>query len=221
MRRKKRAETRSMLLQIEELIEGKKFQAALPLAEEAIRIYPNEPLIYTALAICCAETKDVPNAIDILLAAVRRFPKNHDLLFELGETFNSARRLAEAEDAYRKALDLTPRESMHGRSQSYNGLAVALWEQQHRSDALLTWKLAIKADPRNAVARENLRKCTNEFNEPVAPSKVFNDLYHFQKIQTDRFFHARGREGFESPDEAQRIVSAIMTAWNKHLAPRG
>ncbi len=210
-----------MLLQIEKLIDGKKFQAALPLAEEAIRIYPDEPLFYTALAICYSETKDVPNAIDILLAGVRRFPKDHDLLFELGETFNSARRFGEAEDAYRKALDLTPRESTKERSECYNGLAVALWGQYNRSDALLMWKQAVKEDPRNAVARENLRESTNEYNEPAAPSKVFNDLYHFQRIHTDRYFHARGREGFESPEEAQRVIGAIMTAWNRHLAPRG
>ncbi len=215
------AETRSVLIQIQKLICQKKFREAHPLAEEAVGRYPDEPLLYTALAICHCETNDVPKAIDVLQTAVGRFPESGDLMFDLADTLNSAGRYREAEDAYRKALDLTPRESTKERSECYNGLAVALWEQQHRSDALLMWKQAIKEDPRNAVARENLRHCTNEFNEPAASSKLFNDLYHFQRIQTERYFHAHGREGFESPEEAQRVLGAIMTAWNKHMAPHG
>lgn len=92
---------------------------------------------------------------------------------------------------------------------------------QKQDEALKMWKRAIQENPRNQIARKNLKECTNQYNEPAAPSPVFNDLYHFQRIQTERYFQRHGIEAFASKEEAERVLDAIRVARNRDVASRG
>ena len=209
------------LLAVQKLIEQRKFKQALPLAEELMHIYPDDPMVYSPVAICYSRIGDAKRSLDLLRTARQKFPKNYDILYYLAETLNQLEQYENSEKVYRDAIGLTPKEFKQERSQCYNGLGVSLWEQRFRKEALDAWKLAIKENPRNVIARKNLAECTNEYNEPAAPSSLHNDLYHFQKIQSELYFSTKGITAFNSPEEAQRVLSIIMCAWNKHLAPRG
>jgi Flp pilus assembly protein TadD len=120
------------LLQIEKYIVQKKFGMALAKAEVLVRLYPDDPIVYSPAAICYSEMGDEKKALDVLRTAQKRFPKNPDILYYLAETLNQLERYEEAEKVYREALDLTPAEFKEERSQCYNGLGVSLWEQHFR-----------------------------------------------------------------------------------------
>ena len=83
------------------------------------------------------------------------------------------------------------------------------------------WREALREDPTNIPARKNLEEFRNEFNEAATPGAVFDDLYHFQQIQTECYLAERGKRKFESKKEMELVLGAILEVWNTHLAPRG
>ena len=75
-------------------------------------------------------------------------------------------------------------------------------------------------DPSNDAAKEMLRLHTNQYGEPSSPTPAFDDVYHFQNIQTEKYFHANNKKGFADLEEASRITGLITKAWNDLVAPR-
>lgn len=205
---------------IGKLIKKRKFKKALPLVDSLMARFPDELELWTAQAICYSETGRTGRALTILRKARTRFPRDHFVLYALAETLVKTEEFEEAERAYHVALEETPPGLKQERSECYNGLGVALWAQHKRDDALDMWKRAVEEDPGNKIAQRNLEQFTNEYNEPTPPSPVFDDPYHFQRIQTERYLKQVGREIFQNDKEAERVIGAIFQAWNDHVAPR-
>src|SRR5215472_1687931 len=69
----------------------------------------------------------------------------------LGRAYEAQHRYAEAEDAYRRAIELEPQKaSLH------NSLGVDLLKQGHRERAVREFKVALEVDPVNQTAAANL-----------------------------------------------------------------
>jgi hypothetical protein len=108
----------------------------------------------------------------------------------------------------------------HERSECLNGLGVVLWRQHKRDEALEVWRRALDEDPANKIARKNLDKFTNEYNEPATLVGAFDDPNHFRTIQTELYLQQQGKTEFSTKEETMEVIGAILQAWNEHLAPR-
>jgi hypothetical protein len=105
------------------------------------------------------------------------------------------------------------------RSDCLNDLGALSWEFNFRDVALVYWRLAIKEYPKNIKAKENLKNCSNKYGEPASPNKLFDDIYHFQKIHTRKYFEIKDKIEFSSPEEVNKIVGIINETWNKYIDP--
>lgn len=209
------------LLQLQQLFEHKKYREAIPLAEELIEAYPDNAFMHVSLGICYSESGDDKKAVDMFIKARKRFPTDPEIPYYLAEIYNRSGRYPESEKAFREAIELTPVAKQIERSECYNGLGAVLWKLSRREEAIEAWKHAIKENPDNRIAQKNLKEFTNEYKKPASPSKVFDDLYHFQWIQMERYFISKGITSFGTKEEAERVLESIRLAWNKHVALRG
>lgn len=204
---------------VNKLIDQGKFSKAIPLLEELIKEYPDEPLLYRDLAMCYEETDNAERGIAVAKQAVDLFPNDLDVLVDYAEILYFDKHFAEAEQAYRNAIAVAGPERKRAQADLSVGLGEALWQQSKRDDALAAWKKALEMVPDHEGAHSRLEMFTNEYGEPKRFGP-FDDVWHFHKIMSERYFKQVGRTEFETKKEAERVHSAIMQAWNKSVVPR-
>ncbi len=212
---------KSDLERICKLMDKGRFRQVITPLKRLVVEYPDTPAPILLLSACLSEIGKSNEALKFLQDAEKRFPNHFDILYHIAETLVELKEYEKAEPYYRRSLDVTPARLTEERSGCYVGLGASLWEQHKRDEALQMWRLALGFDPNNDVARQNLEALTNEYKEPSAPSRVFDDLYHFQEIHQERYLKQHGRKEFETLEEANRVMEAIRVAWNQHIAPRG
>ncbi len=212
--------TRTMR-RIHRLIQEKNFRRALPLAAGIARNYPSDALSHVAHSICEAELGSYEKALDILALANLTIPDDRLIIFQTAETLNHLERYEQAEGIFERALTLSANGTPRDRSECLNGLGSVQWKQGKRDDAIIAWKHAVAEDPTYVIPRKNLDELTNEYAEPVSASPTHDDLNHFQKIHTTRYFAGCGHGIFETMKEAEQVFGAIIAAWNELMAPRG
>jgi tetratricopeptide (TPR) repeat protein len=79
-------------------------QEAVELLEEAVAAEPNNPWAQRNLGGCLLALKEVDRAISCLLRATQLNPKDQQAFFGLGEAYQVAERLEDADDAYRQVI---------------------------------------------------------------------------------------------------------------------
>ncbi len=209
------------LVRIQALMDKGRFRQAIPVVSQFLQRYPDNVIPYILLSTCQSEIGNSNEALATLQEGEKQFPDHFDLLYHIAETFIELKDYEKAEKYFRRSLDSTPTKLREEMSGCCVGLGVSLWEQHRRSDALAMWRMALKFDPDNEVAKRNLAELTNQFNEPAAPSKIFDDLYHFQNIHKERYLNQCGRKEFTAIREAEKVMEAIRIAWNTRIAPLG
>jgi tetratricopeptide (TPR) repeat protein len=203
------------------LFDQHKFNEALGLARKLMKQFPDEPAYYLAVFGCELQMKKFRQAHKVLLKAETRFPRHSEILHQLGLINYILEDFEEAERYDRKALDALPADNKLERSMYYNDLGEALWKQHKGDDALEAWRSSLEANPENDTAQQHLDECVNEYAEPKAPNKLFDDIYHFTNIHKEQYFAQQGISDFDSAAEMQQVVGAIQHAWNEYIAPRG
>ncbi len=204
---------------VNKLIDQGKLRKAIPLLEELIKQHPDEPFLYQDLAMCYEETGQIERGIAVAKKAAELFPHNLDILIDYAEILYFNDRFQEAEQVYHNAIAVAGPELKREQADLYVGLGEALWGQSKRDEALEAWKKALELNPNHEEARAQLELFTNEYGEP-SRFGPFDDVWHFHKIMSDRYFKQVGRTEFETKKEAERIHGAIMQAWNESVAPR-
>ena len=94
-------------------------------------------------------------------------------------------------------------------------LGVALIQQEKYDKA----RRVLKIDPRCKEAKDSLSEHTNVNGEHRAANADFDDLYHFQNIQTQRYLDLVGREEYGTKEEAETVIGIIKGAWNERISP--
>lgn len=180
--------------------------------------YPDDFECHLFLGIALMDEEKYEKARKVLVRAVEKFPEQWKLRMVLGHVHGHQGDWRRSEEAYRKALDDAKDASAQEVAELHCSVAEALWAQHHRDGALAEWRRALEVDPECEEAQESLKERTNEYGEPRAPSAVFDDLYHFRRIQTERYFRIVGRNEFVSKEEAETVVGVIMAGWNDSIA---
>ncbi len=203
------------------LMQKQRYRQAIPHAKKLLQNHPRSVIPYILLSTCQSQIGKPSEALKVLKKGEVLFSDDFDVLYHMAETYVELGEYEKAEPHYRKSLELTPPDKHEERSECCVGLGVALWEQQKEDEALSMWRLALQYNPNNHTAKENLEHLANAYREPATVSNVMEDLHHFRRIHQERYLRSVGRQEFETLKEAERVLGAIMNAWNQHIAPRG
>ena len=133
------------------LVEQGRYQEAVPLLEEAIRLNPNPARAHDLLGVALAYQGKMDEAIAELSTAVRIQPDLADAHNNLGLVLASRGRMAEATAHYREALRAQP--DFAG---AHNNLGQALANENRPEDAVAQFTEALRLDPKFAAAHNNL-----------------------------------------------------------------
>jgi tetratricopeptide (TPR) repeat protein len=116
-----------------------------------------------------------PQAITILEQTVREYPRSSAVWHVFGRTLLKANRQAQAEAAFRKALELAPNQAS---SAFY--LGVAVYEQGEKIKAITHFETAVRLRPDHAMAWYNLAQCRREQGDRPAAIKAFQQTVHYK-----------------------------------------
>ncbi len=202
------------------LLKLKKYREAADQAEILDKLYPDDPeysILYGAVLLNAGKYDKMVN---VMKNAVKRFPSDWKCFSMLGDAYGYLEKWSKAEEVYLQSLSVASGASCRERARLHCSVANVQWIQRHRDDALAQWREALAVDPTCKEAQKSLKECTNEYQEPAAPSKVFDDPYHFQRIHTEKYLLEHGKKGFKTINEAERVIGAIYQAWNDRIAPR-
>jgi tetratricopeptide (TPR) repeat protein len=123
---------------------------ALAMCNRALAKRPNSASMLGTRAAVLKKLNRSEEAADDLAAAVAIEPEDFDLQFTLAGTYLASARLADAERAFRRALQLRPRDAA-----TLNNLAIALQQQGQMEAALAMYDRAIEIDGNLALAHAN------------------------------------------------------------------
>jgi tetratricopeptide (TPR) repeat protein len=207
--------------QLNTLLQQGRYRELLPLAEKERKAHPDEPVFAVITASCLNWMGKHGKALNLARTAIRNFPHDPQLQFELGQAHLALGEPEDAEKAYLRAVELIGESSDALKSSYMTCLGGAQWELHKREVAIETWRNACALDPGNETARELLNSHLNQYGEPKAPSPIFDDLYHFHAIHRARYFASRGiqNQEFKTKEEFARVHAALTKAWNEQIAP--
>ena len=130
-------------------IDSGEFEVAEAHYRESLAIKP-QPAIYNDLGVVL-ERQGLPDeAVEAYRNAVKLDPKSASAQYNLGSSLARSGKFAEAESHLRAAVEHGPN------SQNYTGLGIVLWQLGRKDEAIANLQAALKADPKNAVARQKL-----------------------------------------------------------------
>lgn len=209
------------LLEIQNLLNDGEFQKVINETKNARAKYPNNFFFFTIASIALSSVGKETQGLNLLKTAVKRFPDKAEVHYHLGKTYEALEQYQEAEAAIKRSYELTPKNYSDARSDCLNDLGVIYWIQRRKSEALEQWKLALIENPNNINAQNNYRDFTNEYGEPAAVNHIMDDIFHFQNVQTEKYFKSKDRDTFLDTHEGDKLISLIMETWNNEVAPMG
>jgi len=128
-----------------------RYQDAIHLIEEAIKINPKVPAFHCNLGNAYKASGQFDSAIAAFLEAIRLDPKFHAAHNNLGNTFKDQGRLSEAVASYSKAISIKP-----DFAEAHNNLGIALCAQNNFEEAVDSYRKALSLNPYYADAYGHL-----------------------------------------------------------------
>ncbi len=198
------------------LLDGN-FKLLIKQAGEAIKKYPTENVfLYISKAVAHSNINEEKTAIDILLNAKNIFRDEKAIHFYLAKFYDEQNKIEAAKSELLKAIELTPPRDKNSKSDFLNELAVLFWKEGNNKEAIKILKSALKENPTNLQAKENLEFFSMERN-----NKPGTDLLGlFLKVQSDKYFASTGKSSFSSEKETNRILDIIFKKWNNEIAAK-
>ncbi len=209
------------LLEIQSLLNDGEFQKVIDETKNARAKYPNNFFFFTIASIALSSVGKKTEGLNLLKTAVKRFPDEYEVHYHLGKTYEELEQYQEAEAAFKRSYELTPGNYTDARSDCLNDLGIIYWVQGKKEDALEQWKLALIENPNNINAQNNYKEFTNEYGEPAAENHIMDDVFHFQNVQTEKYFKNKDRDTFLDLHEGEKLIALIMETWNNEVAPMG
>ncbi len=191
-----------------------KFNEALELAEEILKHYPKDLQSLTFVSII-KEVSGNDKESDALLKKVLKIdPKYPEALYFSGIKAGKKGNYKMAVQLIQKAIDNQSKDAKNELSEYYQNLGSALWKLNLRFDAFEAWKKALELNPEQKTAKEYLEKFSNEYGQPIAPTKTFNDFYAFQSIKIKEYLEKNNKNEFDDLDEANSVIKKIIDTWS-------
>lgn len=184
-------------LESQALRDSGKVDEGLALLQDVLKQKAEDPLVHLALAQAYVDVKRGPQAVRVLQDAQAKFPSNPRPAFELGAVFERQRKYADAEAAFREALQRDPE---HAPSLNYLGYMLAV-RGERLTESVQYIKKALELEPENGsyldslgwayfkdgkldLAEQNLRKASAQLMTNAVVQDHYGDvLFRMGRIQ--------------------------------------
>ena len=191
-----------------------KFKEALELTEEILKYYPKDLQSLTFVSII-KEVSGNNEESDAFLKKVLEIDPNYpEALYFSGIKAGKKGDYKKAVQLIQKAINHQSKDAKNELSEYYQNLGSALWKLNLRFDAFKVWKKALELNPEQKMAKEYLEKFSNEYGQPIAPTKAFDDFYAFQSIKIKEYLEKNNKDEFENLDEANSVIKKIIDTWS-------
>ena len=196
------------------------FDEALSLVEEIIKEYPKDLQTLTLISIIKEVTDKKVESEAILKKVLEIDPNYPEALYLSGIKAGKNGDYWEAAKLIQRAIDHQVKDAHNELAEYYQNLGSSLWILNLRFDAFRAWEKAVELNPKQEMAKDYLKKYSNEYGQPKAPSKKFDDFYAFQSVKIEEYLKKGNKKNFDNLDEAQRIVEEILKIWGSVLKER-
>jgi tetratricopeptide (TPR) repeat protein len=203
-----------------QMLDGRDFDGAAKTLKELLELLPGDPMLGTLLAsalLAGDRDKEGKEQLDSVIRKHPDFPMAH---YYNGVYFSGKAQWDEAAAAYRKAIGLYPPHAKEAIADAWQNLGCALWEAGEKPEALEAWKTCLKVAPGNKLAKKNLRECTSGYGLPRSISTAMDDSHAFTDMKMKQYLAEKGKESFDSLDEANAALQRITDAWNGQIAAK-
>lgn len=208
-------ESMEVLIKLNELLLNKNYKEVIKRVKKDIKKYPDNYFFYIVAAISHSMENEYDEALKLLLEAKDKFSNNNEIYFQLGKIYQDLRDFENAIKSFEESYELTEENDEVLRSECLNEIGVVYWDMGRKDEALEQWKLALMENPKNIEAYNNVRELTNEYDEPVAVSPIMDDIFHFQKLQIDKYLKFASKREIDDGSEMQNVIGLIMETWNE------
>lgn len=191
--------------QVNQLIQNNQLQQALQLADNNLKINPQDVNLLVLQGIIYRKMENYPQAVSVFQKALFLTPNNADIFSELGVTFFHQKQFNLALENMDKAVSLEPENPYRYSSRAYIKDAC-----KDIDGAILDYEKAIKLDPEDAVAYNNLGLLEEKKGRLEAAKKNFKKSDDLNGIDWDEF--KQKLKTFEGePDEKNHESQATPT----------
>lgn len=184
-------------LESQALRDSGKVDEGLAVLQDMLKQKSEDPQAHLALAQAYVDVKRGPQAVRVLQDAQSKFPSNPRPAFELGAVFERQRKYADAEAAFREALQRDPE---HAPSLNYLGYMLAV-RGERLNESVEYIKKALELEPENGsyldslgwayfkdgkleLAEQNLRKASAQLGTNAVVQDHYGDvLFRMGRIQ--------------------------------------
>ncbi|NVM00890.1 MAG: tetratricopeptide repeat protein [Candidatus Helarchaeota archaeon] len=190
-----------------------KFDDALELAQEILKYYPKDLQAMTFISII-KEVIGKKKESDALLGKVLEIDPNYpEAIYFSGIKAGKKGDYKKAAQLIQKAIDYQSKDAKKELSEYYQNLGSALWRLNLRFDAFKAWEKSLELNPEQKMAKEYLEKFSNEYGQPTAPTKAFDDFYAFQAMKIKEYLNKDNKNKFGDLDEANNVIKKIIDRW--------
>jgi len=193
--------------------------AARTLADLMMK-FPKDPLIGTLLGnvfIAAGQKEKGRLELESVLRDHPEFPAAH---YMMGVYHSEKQQWERAAECYGKAIKLYPPNARQALADAWQNLGCALWENRDKLEALEAWKMCLKLDPGNELAKRNLKESTSAYGLPKSISPAMDDSHAFTDMKLREYLALKGKKGYDSLDEINAVAMKITDAWNRQIAAK-
>jgi predicted TPR repeat methyltransferase len=187
---------------------GNRNREAEEALHRALELGNGTPEMCVLVGTVVLEAGGLDAALELFEAAVRAAPDEAQAHASRGLALHWLRRTEEAEDAYRRALNLDPRSAL-----ALKHLGVLLQESNRLDAAAECFKKLLEANPNDEVARHMLAATSGETTTSAPPgyvTRLFDDY-------ADRFDEHLGTIAYRVPklirDALREVAGSDQLAW--------
>ena len=146
---------------------------ALEWAQLARRFDPWNAFAWATVAASLLSLERLPEAREVAIGAVQRFPQDPVARTTLGEILKAQRHYFEAEAVYRETVSRFPEDVV-----ARNGLAEVLKEQGRYSEAEAVYRETVSRFPEGVVARNGLAEVFKEQGRYSEAESIYRETLH-------------------------------------------
>ncbi len=190
-----------------------KLDDALRYAEKILESHPNDLQIMTLMSIIKDAAGKTDESKELLKKVFKINPNYPEALYFSGIRAGKERDYKESMLLIQKAIEYQSEDAKTELSEYYQSLGSAFWKLNLRFDAFRAWDKALKLNPDQKLAEENLKKFANEYGLPKSPTKSFDDFYAFQSVKIEEYFENKNKSRFDNLDEANSVLKKIIEKW--------
>lgn len=193
------------------------FDTALSYAQQILEHFPIDLQIMTFMSVIKNVMGKESESEDLLKKVLEIDPNYPEALYYSGIRAGKKGDYTKSALLIQKAIDHQSKDAKPELAEYYQNLGSALWKLNLRFDAFRAWQKSIELNPEQKMAKDYITKFSNEYGQPKAPTKEFDDYYAFQSIKIDEYLQRNNKIEFDNLNESNEVIKKVIDKWKEIL----